>query len=78
MRMRADRMAQPREHASAPVVAVMMVMTVLMAVFMIVLITVLMTVRMMGVAVGVIVARVAYGVHKLQHARTNALQHINK
>jgi hypothetical protein len=86
--MRARDVPQARQH-TRPVlvtalvmtimvlelVAVLMTPTVLVAVIVLVLVAVIVIVAVLVIAV---VAQAAHAVHDIQHARVNALQHIDK
>ena len=84
MRMRARDVPQARQH-TGPVLVAVLIMTIIVLVLapmlmtptVLVAVTVLMTVVMavLMIAVG---ARSAHAVHDIQHARVNALPHIDK
>jgi hypothetical protein len=89
MRMRPQRMAQPREHAVVTLVAVVMTVAMRVAVAMyatvivLVAVTVLVTVIMLVavtvlVAVIVLAVRLVHDLHGIQNAPIDALPHINK
>jgi Ca2+/Na+ antiporter len=80
--MRARDVPQARQHARPVLVAVLVMtivvlvaVTVLMTVAVLVAVLVLVLVVLLVIAV---VARAAHAVHDIQHARVNALQHIDK
>jgi len=84
MRMRARDVPQARQYAG-PVLVTALVMTIMMLVLMTVAVlmtpTVLVAVLVLvlvAVLVIAVVARAAHAVHDIQHARVNALQHIDK
>ena len=80
MRMRARDVPQARQHAR-PVLVGVLVMTIMVLVAVAVLVLVLVAVLVLVLVVLLViavVARAAHAVHDIQHARVNALQHIDK
>jgi Ca2+/Na+ antiporter len=82
--MRARDVPQARQHARPVLVAVLVMtivvlvaVTVLMTVAVLVAVLVLVLVLVVLLVIAV-VARAAHAVHDIQHARVNALQHIDK
>jgi cell division protein FtsW (lipid II flippase) len=73
MRMRAHDVKQARQDASSVTV---IVPVVIMTIVLHVTVTVLMTVFVVAFVVAFVV-RAAHAVHDIQHARINALPHIN-
>ena len=76
MRMRARDVPQARQH-TRPVLVAVLVMTIMVLVAVTVLMTVAVLVLVVLLVIAV-VARAAHAVHDIQHARVNALQHIDK